>query len=99
MSFLAPAWLWLAGFGVVVLILHARHRRTLQIPSVRLWLLAGNRDRLRPRFRMPRPNVLLGLQLAAVGLIALALARPVTGDRFDHEIVVLDASGAMRQTD
>ena len=32
-------------------------------------------------------------------LVALALARPVIGPRFAHEIVVLDTSGEMRMTD
>ena len=98
-SFLAPAWLWLGVVGVLVLILHARRRRTLEIPSVQLWRLLESGTRLRQRLRLPLPNVLLLLQLAVVALIALALARPVIGPRFAHEIVVIDASGEMRMTD
>jgi von Willebrand factor type A domain/Aerotolerance regulator N-terminal len=98
-SFLAPAWLWLGVFGALVLILHARRRRTLEIPSLQLWRPLESGARLRQRLRLPLPNVLLLLQLAVVALIALALARPVTGPRFAHEIVVLDASGEMRMTD
>ena len=98
-SFLAPAWLWLGLLGALVLILHARRRRTLEIPSVQLWRVLESGTRLRQRLRLPLPNVLLLLQLAVVALIALALARPVIGPHFAHEIVVLDASGAMRMTD
>ena len=97
-SFLAPAWLWLGVVGLLVLILHARRRRTLEIPSVQLWRLLESGTRLRQRLRLPLPNVLLLLQLAVVALIALALARPVIGPRFAHEIVVIDASGEMRMT-
>lgn len=98
-SFLAPTWLWLGVLGALVLILHARRRRTLEIPSVQLWRPLESSARLRQRLRLPLPNILLLLQLAIVALIALALARPVVGPRFAHEIVVLDASGEMRMTD
>ncbi len=98
-SFLAPAWLWLGALGALVLILHTRRRRTLEIPSLQLWRPLESGVRLRQRLRLPLPNVLLVLQLAVVALIVLALARPVTGPHFAHEIVVLDASGEMRMTD
>jgi uncharacterized membrane protein len=98
-SFLAPAWLWLGLTGVLVLILHMRRRHTLQIPSVWLWRLIESGSRIRQQPRLPLPNILLLLQLAIVALIVLALARPVIGPRFAHEIIVLDASGTMRMTD
>jgi von Willebrand factor type A domain/Aerotolerance regulator N-terminal len=98
-SFLAPGWLWFGVLGALVLILHARRRRTLEIPSIQLWRPLESGARLRQRLRLPLPNVLLSLQLAVVALISLALARPVIGPRFAHEIVVLDASGEMRMTD
>jgi hypothetical protein len=98
-SFLSPTWLSLAALCIVVLILHARRRRTLEIPSVRLWRLLDGGSRLQQRLRLPLPNILLLLQLGVVGLIALALSRPVIGPHFAHEIVVLDASGNMRMTD
>ena len=37
MSLIAPAWLLLGAFGLLVLILHVRRRRTLEIPSIQIW--------------------------------------------------------------
>jgi hypothetical protein len=81
-SFLAPAWLSLAALCIVVLILHARRRRTLEIPSVRLWRSLDSGSRLQQRLRLPLLHMLMLLQLAVVALIALALARPVIGPRW-----------------
>ncbi len=101
MSLIAPAWLSLAAFGILVLILHVRRRRTFEVPSIQLWRLMDSGALSRRRMRLPAPNLLLLLQLLIVALAALALARPVLGpaSRFAHEIVVLDASGSMRSTD
>jgi Mg-chelatase subunit ChlD len=101
MSLIAPAWLSLAAFGILVLILHLRRRRTFEVPSIQLWRLVDSGALSRRRIRLPSPSLLLLLQLLIVALAALALARPVLGPgaRFVHEIVVLDASGSMRSTD
>jgi Mg-chelatase subunit ChlD len=101
MSLIAPAWLLLGGFGLLVLVLHLRRPRTVEVPSIRLWRLIDSGAAARRAVRPPPPNVLMVLQLFAVALIALALARPLVGSgpRFAHEIVVLDASGSMRSTD
>jgi Mg-chelatase subunit ChlD/uncharacterized membrane protein len=101
MSLIAPAWLSLAAFGIFVLILHVRRRRTFEVPSIQLWRLVDSGTSSRGRIRLPSPNLLLLLQLVIVALTALALARPAFGPgaRFAHEIVVLDASGSMRSTD
>src|SRR5258708_39104923 len=101
MSLIALAWLSLAVFGILVLILHARRRRTFEVPSIHLWRLIDSGALSRRRRRLPSPNLLLLLQLLIVALVALALARPVLGPgaSFVHEIVVLDASGNMRSTD
>jgi uncharacterized protein YegL len=101
MSLIAPAWLLLGAFGLLVLILHVRRRRTLEIPSIQIWRQLAT-GRASPRkLRLPPLNVLLLLQLAVVALCALALAQPLlgSGPRFAHEIVVLDGSGSMRSTD
>src|SRR5947209_7827048 len=101
MSLIAPAWLLLGAFGLLVLILHVRRRRTLEIPSIQIWRQLAT-GRASPRkVRLPPLNVLLLLQLLVVALCALALAQPLigSGPRFAHEIVVLDASGSMRSTD
>jgi hypothetical protein len=101
MSLTSPAWLLLAAFGILVLILHVRRRRTFEIPSIQLWRLIDSGTLSRQRIRLPSPNLLLLLQLLIVALTALALARPMFGPstRFVHEIVVLDASGGMRSID
>src|ERR1700730_10366929 len=99
MSLLTPAWLLLAAMGLVVLILHVRRRRTFEMPSIRLWRMLDSGSLPRQRLRLPSPNLLLLLQLLIIALIALALARPLIGSRFAHEIVVLDASGSMRSRD
>jgi hypothetical protein len=101
MSLIAPAWLSLAAFGILVLILHVRRRRTFEVPSIQLWRLLSSGALSGRRIRLPSPNLLMLLQLLIVAVAALALARPVLGPgaRFVHEIVVLDASGSMRITD
>jgi Aerotolerance regulator N-terminal len=99
MSLLTPAWLLLAAMGLVVLILHVRRRRTFEMPSIQLWRMLDSGSLTRQRLRLPSPNLLLLLQLLIIALIALALARPLIGSRFAHEIVVLDASGSMRSRD
>jgi len=102
MSLITPAWLLLAAFGILVLILHIRRRRSFEVPSVQLWRLIDSGTLSRHRIQLPSPNLLLLLlQILIVALTALALARPMFGPstRFVHEIAVLDASGAMRSTD
>jgi hypothetical protein len=101
MSFIAPAWLLLSTFGILVLMLHVRRRRTFEIPSIQLWRFIDSGALSRHHIRLPSPNLLLLLQLLIVALAALALARPLfgSGPRLSHEIVVLDASGGMRGTD
>jgi hypothetical protein len=101
MSLLAPAWLALAAFCVLVLILHVRRRRTADIPSIQLWRQIDSGRQSRQPMRLQRPSMTLLLQLLVVLLVALALARPLIGasSRYAHEIFILDASGGMRMTD
>jgi hypothetical protein len=101
MSLMAPAWLLVSAFGLLVLILHVRRRRTLQIPSIELWRRLESGRMSYSRVRLPPLNLLLLLQLLVVALCALALAQPLIGfgPRFAHEIFVLDGSGSMRSTD
>ena len=101
MSLFAPGWLLLCAFGLLVLLLHLRRRRTLEIPSIQLWQQLESGRISRSRVQRPPFNFLLLLQLLVVTLCALALAQPLIGSapRFAHEIVVLDASGSMRSTD
>src|SRR5260221_13824202 len=101
MSFLAPAWLLLCAAGALVLLLHARRRKTFEIPSIQLWRQLESGHGARRRIRPPPFNRLLLLQLLVTGFCTLALAQPLigSGPRFAHEIIVLDASGSMRSTD
>jgi Mg-chelatase subunit ChlD len=101
MSLLAPAWLALAAFCVLVLVLHMRRRRTADIPSIQLWRQIDSGRQSRQPMRLKRPSMTLLLQLLVVLLVALALARPLIGasSRYAHEIFILDASGGMRMTD
>jgi uncharacterized membrane protein len=101
MSFLAPAWLLLGAFAIVVLILHVRRRRTFEIPSIQIWRQLETGRASRRRMRLPPLNVPLLLQLLVVALSALALAQPLigAGPRFAHEIIVLNGSGGMRSSD
>lgn len=99
MIFTAPVWLWLGGLGLLVLAFHLRHRRTIEVPSIQLWRLLDGGIGKRRSIRQPPLNHLLLLQLLAVVLAVLALARPGFATRFAHEIVVVDGSGTMRTTD
>ncbi len=53
MSLIAPAWLSLAAFGILVLILHVRRRRTFEVPSIQLWRLMDSGALSRRRMRLP----------------------------------------------
>ncbi|HEX7021983.1 MAG TPA: VWA domain-containing protein, partial [Trueperaceae bacterium] len=100
MSLASPLWLLLSALGLLVVALHLRRRRTVEVPSVRLWQRVADASRARAS-RRPRANLLMLLQLLAVLLVALALARPLWGNApsWDHWIVVLDTSGSMQATD
>ncbi len=102
MSLLAPGWLFLAALAILVLVLHMRRRRQLDVPSVMLWRLVETAAAPHRSPRWPPPSVLLAIQLLIVFLVALALAQPLLGGNradIDHTIYVLDASASMRATD
>lgn len=102
MSLLAPGWLFLGALTVLVLALHMRRRRQIDVPSVMLWRLLENSAARNRSVRRPPSSLVLVLQLLVVALTALALAQPLFGaDRAEarHTIYVLDASGSMRATD
>ena len=101
MSLLAPGWLLLGALMIVVLALHMRRRRQIDVPSLMLWRLLESSATPRRSLRWPQPSLLLLLQLLIILLIAVALAQPLFGiNRTSlHTIYVLDASGSMRATD
>src|SRR5690606_623539 len=96
-TLLAPAWLILAALAGVILVLHARRRRRLEVPSIRIWQFLEPSSMRQRTLRWPPPSLLLLLQIAAVLLIAFALAQPRFGTaaKTDHAIYVIDASGSM----
>lgn len=101
---LAPAFLGLIVLAAVVALLHqAYQRRMVSVSSLIVWRrLQTLRQQAMPGRRWPRPNVAMLLQIAALVLIALALARPLIGSDPAvpiHKIYVLDASGSMRAAD
>src|SRR3954469_19592824 len=110
LTLLAPIGLAaLVGIPMVIL-LHMRNTtpRLRQVPTLRFWLLTLQEQRERTSFRRPPISLLMLLQIAIVGLVALALARPVTtsalsglGQRTEprHLIVLLDGSTSMAATD
>ena len=100
-SLIAPAWLLLSALGFVVLILHVRRRRTIEVPSIQLWRHLDGGAATRQHLRLPSPSVLLMLQLLFVFLTAMALARPWLGTapRIGHDILVLDLSDGIAGAD
>ena len=102
MTLLAPVWLAIAGLALVIVVLHMRRRRQLDVPSVLLWRLLDNPGTQRRTLRWPPPSLLLLLQLLTVLLVAFALTRPLFGaNRGDeeHTIFLIDASASMQATD
>jgi len=104
MRFDAPLNLWfLAAVPVVVLfyILKAR-RREHEVSSTFLWEdLLKDIEASRPWQKL-RHNILMYLQILAVALLALGLARPVllAGGTFGRStVLLLDGSASMRATD
>ncbi len=99
MTFLAPAWLALLLLAGPLLLLHMRSRRRVRVGSLLLW--QGVAATLRPRAALRRPplTAVLALQLLALALTALLLARPAVtgGPQPDHLLLLLD--GGWQQND
>lgn len=103
MTFTAPAWL--AALVLVIpaiLLIHARRRHDLVVPSVALWRLveASAASRPSPR-RIPWRERRLWVQLLAAVALVVALAGPVLtrGPDVEHWVIVVDASLSMNATD
>lgn len=98
--FLNPVGLWLLALAIplVALYLLKVRRQRLEVASTWLWS-AARRDLLaRHPFRRFLPQVPLLLQLAALGLLALASARPSSrssADTSTHVALVIDTSASM----
>lgn len=101
MTFAAPWALGLLALVPIVVALHLRRRRSLEVGSVMIWRrVAGTVGRTRSRWAVPSSWLSLLLQVAAVIALTLALARPTTADAgASHLVLVLDATQPMLAVD
>lgn len=92
MTFGAPAWLALLLLAGPILLLHMRSARRVSVPSLLLWRDALGEQRPRPALRRPPPSWALLLQLLALTLTALVLARPALppASQIDHLVLLVD---------
>lgn len=99
MTLLAPGWLALLLLAGPLLLLHMRSRRRVKVSSLLLW--QGVAATVRPHAALKKPplSAMLLLQLLALVLVALLLARPVFpgAQQVEHLIVLLD--GGLQQND
>jgi uncharacterized membrane protein len=104
MRLLSPLALGLLALAVPLVLLYfvRVRRRDVLVPSVLLWAAAARPQHAVSFFRRLRADPLLLLQLLALGLLALALARPavmVLGEGERRAIIVLDVSASMNARD
>jgi len=91
-------WLLVLAAPIVLLHLHHRKRRVVEVSSVELWrgLVAGGGGR--GRFRALRDGLALAFLLAALGAFTVSAAGPVTGAAASGPrrlVVVIDGSASM----
>ncbi|MEQ1787624.1 MAG: VWA domain-containing protein, partial [Acidimicrobiales bacterium] len=104
MSFASPAGLWLLALALPVLALHVLkpRRQRVEVSSTLLWDQVATPVSAASPWQRLRPSVLLLLQLLAVLLLALAVARPVRlvdAPLAEHTVFIVDTSGSMAATD
>lgn len=104
MRFANPAALALAALAIPVLVLHVlRPRRPpVQVSSTWLWQEVARPVSAATPWQRLRPSLLLLLQLLAVLLLAVAVARPVrvtAAPLAAHTVFIVDTSGSMAATD
>ncbi len=100
MNLLAPAALGLLSLSVPLIVLYMlrSRRRTLEVPSIRLW--AGEEQHVSAALPWQRLKVTaaLILQLLALAAFAFVLARPFFRESTvlgPHTVLVIDSSGSM----
>jgi len=100
-SFAAPWALGLLALVPIVVALHLRRRRSLEVGSVMIWRrVAGTAGRARSRWAVPSSWLSLLLQVGAVIALTLALAGPMAADAGPaHLVLVLDATQPMLAVD
>ncbi|RMG12102.1 MAG: VWA domain-containing protein [Planctomycetota bacterium] len=105
MQFLNPSWLFAAPaiLGALVLLYFLKlKRREVTVSSTFLWHRALDELRVNSPLQRLRMNLLLFLQLAALGGLLLALARPLSavgGLGGVDSILLIDVSASMRAHD
>jgi Mg-chelatase subunit ChlD len=103
-SFAAPAGLALLALAIPIVLLHIlRPRRPeVVVGSTYLWKPLAEPVSAASPWQRLRPSVLLLLQLLAVALLALAVARPVrltAAPLARHTVFIVDDSGSMAAND
>ena len=104
MSLLAPAAMWLLALSAPLILLYfiRVRRREQQVSSLLLWEAAPKFQGSSSFFQRLQRDPLLLLQLLALVLLAMALARPsitVMGESERKVVVVLDTSASMKSHD
>lgn len=104
MSFLAPLAFALLGLAVPLFLLYFLkvRRRRQPVPSVLLWEPALRDQQASAFLRRFQRDSLLILQLLALVVLVVALARPavtITGRGADSLVLVMDVSASMQATD
>jgi len=99
-----PRGLWLLAALVPLVVLYILKIQRKRVPVGSTWLWAAARRDLLARtpFQKLVPQVPLLLQLLALALLALALARPATRHRAilgDHVAIIIDTSASMSAVD
>jgi hypothetical protein len=103
-SFTAPAGLALLALAIPIVLLHIlRPRRPeVVVGSTYLWKPLAEPVSAASPWQRLRPSLLLLLQLLAVALLALAVARPVrltAAPLAKHTVFIVDDSGSMAAND
>lgn len=103
-EFQDPRGLWLLAGLVPLIALYILKIQRKRLPVASTWLWSAARRDLLARSPWKRlvPQIPLLLQIAALALLALALARPATRHKAilgDHVAVILDTSASMSAVD
>lgn len=96
------AWGLPVAAAVIALYFLRMKRRDLEVPATFLWPALTEEIRANSLFQRIKPNILLLLQLLALAMIALALARPQiasVGLGGGKTVAVIDTSASMQATD
>ena len=98
----AWALLALVPLGIILLYFLKLRRRPVQVPSTMLWRRSLEDLHVNSLFQRLRRNLLLFLQLLAVGLVMLALTGPKMeqlGRQKERLVLAIDESASMASTD